>query len=64
MLLESNAQRFKVKGITENLNCLFTLLKKLIRHLFHKFIDKFSVFFEGVEEAFTDEIVINLVPRT
>jgi len=40
------------------------LRSKLIRHLFHKFIDRFSVFFEGTEEAFIDEIVINLVPRT
>ena len=39
------------------------LRSKLIRHLFGKFIEKFNVFFEGLEDAFVDEVVISLAPR-
>ena len=39
------------------------LRSKLIRHLFQKFINRFNVFFEGTQQAFIDEVVINLVPR-
>ena len=37
--------------------------KKLINHLFCGFFDQFSIFFDGLEEGFQHQIVINLYPR-
>jgi hypothetical protein len=39
------------------------LKSKLIDHLFKGFFKKFHIFFEGLEQAFCDEIVIHLIPR-
>ena len=34
-----------------------------MNHIFKNFIDRFSVFFKGLEEQFVQAVVVNLYPK-